>query len=192
MNGLFRGCLLLCAAGLLAGCSGERRAAPEVEPVDGVVAKIVADATIRRDQPAQNFGNRRELEVEQERDVIRAFLMRFSVEGVGDRQVTGARLLLKCSDESDFGGSFQATDSGWDEAEVTWNSAPPQGKVLGTLDGVREGAFYEVDLSQLIDGDGVYDIRVSSVSSDTAGYLSRENRVNGPVLEIDVAPKSQL
>ena len=180
------GLLLIATLGCKSGVTVEQQDSTEFVR-DGVRTHVVADATIRADQPATNFGTRRELSVEKERDKVKQFLLRLAVEGVGDRQVISAELHLRCSNPASSGGDFHLTNGGWDEYEVTWNNAPAAGEFIASLGEVSRDVHYIVDLSSVITGDGVYDFKVQSRAVEEAGFRSREYRTDAPQLRIEVA-----
>jgi hypothetical protein len=65
---------------------------------------------------------------------------------------------------------------------VNWNTAPGyDAATVASLGAVSTGIWYEVDLSNLITGDGTYSLRVTSPSSNGADYSSREG-ANPPQL----------
>jgi hypothetical protein len=131
-----------------------------------------ADATIRSDLPANNYGAA--ATVVTDGSPIKDFLIRFTVTGVGARTVTSAKLRLTCTDSSPYGGTFAVVASTWAENTVTWSTAPASGSTVTTLGKVVAGSVYEVDVSSLIHGDGTYTLRISSANADGADYASRE------------------
>lgn len=133
------------------------------------------DAGIRKGSPTRNYGSTGSLTVDLKPQDD--FLIKFSVAGVGSRHIKSAKLRLYATDPSSgSGGSFhQLTSNSWTEGTLTWNNAPAaQSAVIGSLAKVVSGTSYEVDLTSLITGDGIFGIRVNSTSSDSAGYASKE------------------
>jgi hypothetical protein len=133
------------------------------------------DAYVEMDMSSSNFGSASEIVADN--SPVKNFLLRFSVSGVGARQVSSAKLRLYCVDGStDSGGQFHRTTStNWSQSTVTWATAPlADPTLLASLGPVSSGRWYEVDLTSLVTADGTYSLRVSSPSSDGAHYASKE------------------
>ena len=86
---------------------------------------------------------------------------------------------------SDTGGSAFSVSSDWIETgtgALTWSNKPDaSGGALSTLGAVASRTFVEFDVTQAISGDGTYSFLVTSPSSDTVYYASRESS-NDPQL----------
>jgi hypothetical protein len=131
------------------------------------------DASIYHDLPDTNFGADSTLETDL--DAVKDFLLRFPVTGLGARTVAGARLVLRCEDSaSDSGGTVHLSSGAWAESTVTWNTAPAAGSALFTLPQVDTGKSYEIPLTGVVTGEGIYEFRVSSTDTDGADYASKE------------------
>ena len=107
--------------------------------------------------------------------------------GLNGKTVASAKLRLYCVDPSNFGGDFHVVpDATWSEATVNWNTAPVASAAgLGTLGSVASGSWYEVDVTQLVTGEGTYAFEATSTSADGAHYSSKEG-ANPPQLSITV------
>jgi S-formylglutathione hydrolase FrmB len=106
---------------------------------------------------------------------------------VGNGTVTSAKLRLYTINNSDKGGDFYLTSNDWTEKGVTWGNAPAaEGSPLASLGPVSSGSWTEVDVTSLIDGDGVYSLRVKTSSTDSAGYYSKEQAGFAPELIVAV------
>jgi hypothetical protein len=102
--------------------------------------------------------------------------------------VASAKLRLYVTDGSDDGGAIYLPDTGtpWLEGEVTWDSAPAiSGGPLGTLGPVNGGEWVEFDVTGVILGDGVYSFGLSSDSTNSAYYSSKEG-ADPPELVVSV------
>ena len=132
-----------------------------------------ADATIRAGAPTTNYGTSSSLSIDS--SPSEHGLMKFSVTGIGARTIATAKLRLFNVGASDTGGVFSATsDASWTETGVTWDTAPATvGTPVATLGSVGTNTWYEVDLSSLIRGDGVYSLRITTPSTDGAKWTSR-------------------
>jgi len=147
----------------------------------------VADATLKAGWPAKNYGLATTVEVDSTPD--EAFLMKFSVAGVGGRAVTSARLLLFDQSGSIHGGDLhRVADTTWSETALTWNNAPPYDPaVMASLGTVKFGLWYSVDVTSLVAGDGTFSLRMTTTSTDGADYASRENDpTRAPQLVVNV------
>ena len=129
----------------------------------------------RQKSPNKNFGTATTVIIDNSPQ--KNFLMKFTVSGVSGREVTQALLRLHSTNGSDVGGDFYPVlDTSWDEATLTWNTAPDaSGDILASLGQVNKDNWYEVNLLPLISSDGTYSIRVTSTSTNSAGYASSEN-----------------
>ncbi len=120
--------------------------------------------------------------------VKRTFL-KFTVSGLTG-SVSNAKLRLHTDDvsgsESPNGGTFRATSNvSWTETAVTWNNQPAiDGATLGSLGQVVRNAWYEVDVTSLVTGNGTYSIAITSSSTDGADYDSRESGSTAPQLVV--------
>ncbi len=143
------------------------------------------DATVRSDSSSSNYGSAASLEVDN--SPMYDFLTKFNVSGIGSASIANAKLRLYNVDPSSDGGSFyRVTDNSWIESGVTWNNAPAASATLiGSLGSVSSGSWYEVDVSSVISGDGMYSFRTKSTSSNGADYSSKEG-ANAPQLVVTV------
>ena len=143
----------------------------------------IADATIKLDSATENFGaaNKLNADMNPGQDI----LMKFDVSGIGTRRVQSVTLRLFCTNKSDQGGEFHQADNNWSEDTVTWENAPlAERKVIASPGPVARFTWVEVDLTSLITEDGVYSLRVMSVSNDGVDYRSKEKPEFAPELVI--------
>jgi acid phosphatase type 7 len=136
------------------------------------------DSYISADFPTANYGSRRSLRVDN--DPVEHSLLKFSVGGVEDRSVVSATLWLYCKNEASLGGSVFSVPEPqipWSEDTVTWNNAPAVGsEPVASLGAVAVGNWYPLDLTPIVSGDGVVNLRVTSIRSNGADYMSKEAR----------------
>jgi hypothetical protein len=73
---------------------------------------------------------------------------------------------------------------------VTWNTAPAAvGSPVATLGAVASNTWYEVDLSSLVRGDGVYSLRLTTSSTDGVKWASRQASASQvPQLVVTLTP----
>ena len=163
---------------------------PTPTPAPDVLTFSPSDDTyIRADIPNGNFGAGASLQVDG--SPLKNFLLKFSVSGVGARQVQSARLRLFAVDPSGSGGAFRRlANTTWTEGAVTWNNAPAaDATLLASLGTVQAGVWYEVDVTPLVSGDGAVSLRVTSPSSNGADYSSKEGGGGlAPQLVVTVGP----
>jgi glucose/arabinose dehydrogenase/chitodextrinase len=151
------------------------------------------DAYIRPDSPSTNFGSATSIHVDA--SPVKDTLLKFSVSGVGSRTVTGAKLRLYCLDGSDRGGDVHRLANpfaAWDERTVTWSNAPAADTAtVASLGSVSTGNWYEVDVSQLVTGDGTFSLRMNTSSSNGADFSSEEGTAGlAPQLVVTVGGSS--
>ena len=96
--------------------------------------------------------------------------------GTGGCPVAAARLRLYNVDAAPRGGDVRPlADLSWNERTVTWDTAPATDELpVASLDGVSKNLWYEVDVTELVTGDGPVGVAITSSASDGAGYSSRE------------------
>ena len=158
------------------------------EPPPGPLTFVPTDdATVKADTPTSNSGIATTLMVDG--SPVKDVLLKFAVTGIGSQSVKSAKLRLNCVDPSPAGGTFrQVTDTSWTEKTVTWNNAPPAGAtVVASLGSVAAGTTYEVDVTPLVQGDGVVSLRVSSSNANGADYSSKEGAA-APQLVVTLGP----
>jgi hypothetical protein len=140
----------------------------------GRVFHPVADAMVKSNNPADNYGTDPVLRV---RGVVapeyRSYV-RFHVDGlVGD--VSSVRLRLNAIDGSDDAGTVYAVPGAWSEDTLTWGNAPlPLAGPLGSFGATASGDWVELDVTSSVTGEGVYSFLLVSESTDSAFYSSRE------------------
>ena len=171
--------------------SGDSTAAIVTTPAAPTVLTFrpVADSFVQSDTPATNYGAATAIGTDN--SPIKRMLLKFAVTGVEGRQVLSAKLRLRCVNASGVGGVFhRVANTSWTESGVTWNNAPPgDSATLGQLGAVAVGTWYEVNVTQLVSGDGTFSLDASSTSSDGADYTSKEGAA-GSLPELVVTTSS--
>ena len=155
--------------------SGFSNAAPVTTPTATTLSFTpVDDAHVRAGQPTTNFGATGGLSVDN--SPVKHILLKFTVAGIGAGTVSSAKLRIYCTNPASDGGQVRRVPNNlWSESSVTWNTAPASDSaLLATVGAVSANAWYEVNVTSLITGDGTYSIRVSSTSSNGADYVSSE------------------
>jgi hypothetical protein len=141
------------------------------------------DAYIYQTNGNTNYGLATTLQTDN--SPVKNFLLKFGVSGLSGQIISSAKLRLYVVDASDKGGNFyRVNDTSWQQGTVTWNNAPTADTtLLASLGSVSANTWYEVDVTSLITGNGMYSWRVSSPSSNGADYSSKEG-ANPPQLVI--------
>ena len=151
---------------------------PESAPVSittpgSLAFTAAADAWIEQDLPTTNFGTGTSIQVDG--SPVKRSLMRFSVTGTGTGGVAKATLRLFCTNPSSFGGEVRSVTATWSETGVTWNTSPAFGSsTVASLGSVVVGAWYDLDVTSLVRGDGDVSFGMLSSNANGAIYTSRE------------------
>ena len=148
-------------------------------PLPGtVVFNPTADAYVRSDNPANNYGGATSLRTDAS-PVINSYL-RFNVTNIA-QYVQQATLRIFAASGSGTGYRLYATDPGWSELGITYNNAPAIGNLLSTSGPFSTGSWTEIDVTQWLSGEGQFDFAMSSTSNTAISYNSREG-ANAPEL----------
>lgn len=137
-----------------------------------------ADTYVDNAATGTNYGTSGQLGIDNS-SIKRTFL-RFSVSGLSGA-VSNAKLRIHTDDVADAqspnGGTFRSMSNvSWAETAVTWNNQPAiDSATLGSLGAVERNAWYEVDVTSYVTGNGTFSIGVTSSNSDGADYDSRES-----------------
>jgi acid phosphatase type 7 len=132
-----------------------------------------ADTYAASDKPSKVFGT--SSRIVSDNSPIKNLFVKFSVTGVGTRQVLSAKLRLYCVNSSPKGGDFRGSDTNWTESGLTFNFRPAiNSTIVSSLGSVSSGKWYETDVTPLVQADGTVSIAATSTSSDGAYYSSRE------------------
>ena len=144
----------------------------------------VADASVREDMPDTAFGTTTTLRAD---GSPRAeALLRFDVTGVTG-PVTKAVLQVYSRSTSDTGVAARPATGSWSESAVTWDTRPAVGEVAGRSGATREGTWASLDVTSLVQGDGVVDLAVTSTASSSRSFRSRESGSTAPRLVIETS-----
>jgi hypothetical protein len=132
-----------------------------------------ADAAVRETYPTQNFGAATTLSADL--SPRETSYLRFYVQGVMGT-VTRARLWLYVTNGTSSGPVLHAASSGWSESQVTWNTRPAlSGEPVSSSASHTVGTWVEYDVTQWVQGNGEVNLGLRPLSSDGAGFASRED-----------------
>jgi PKD repeat protein len=169
--------------------SGAQVAAVEVLPaLPSATFTPLADARVSSGSPTQNFGNSQTFRARLAPSSTDQSYLRFAVAGLADRRVIRAVLRLYVTAPSVEGGTLSVAPGGWDESTLTWNDAPGVGAtVLDSIGTAFPDTWVGFDVSALVKGEGTFHFGLSSTSSNSVIYSSREGG-HPPQLVVFTAP----
>ncbi len=162
---------------------GEPPPPPPPPPVT-LSFRPAADTWVNQQEPGENYGNDSELMIDSRPEQIT--YLQFDISGV-EGEVQSARLRLEVTNPTWSGGMIFVSETGWDEAAMTYASGQPAiiGDVLDTFGRISVGQLVEADVTAAIDGDGAYGFAIIPTNPDKAGYCSREGSLETPLLIIE-------
>jgi len=137
------------------------------------------DAHVRSNQSSSNFGSVDHLRVKAGTSVYHGYL-KFEVTGAAP--VHSATLRLAAAQLSPDGGAFfhvaNDFDGGstpWNEDGLTWDNAPDlSGMPVGQAGSIFVGPWLELDVSEVVTGDGTFSFGFSSTDGPGTFYSSKE------------------
>ena len=143
----------------------------------------VADAFVAGDFSTTNYGGSVFLKA----DTSPAFqsYLRFQV---GDLKgaVTKATLRLYTTSSSATGYQVRRVNNqGWEERNITFANAPAPGATIGSSGNFAANNWTSVDVTSLVQGNGVYDLAVTTASTVTLNFNSRNAASNRPQLIVE-------
>src|SRR5215213_8074873 len=143
----------------------------------------VADAYVAGDFTTTNFGNSAFLKA----DASPSFssYLRFNVAELSGT-ITKATLRLYTTSSSATGFELkQVTDQTWEEGQITFANAPAPGSTIGSSGNFATGTWTSMNVTPLITGNGVYDLALTTTSTATLNFSSRDAISNQPQLIIE-------
>lgn len=144
------------------------------------VFNATEDGAVYASEPGAHAGSNKVLWVDATPQVVS--YLKFRVDDIDDR-VTRTILMLQATTGSPTGFSVhQVPNVAWDQATITYMTAPTVGEPLGSVGSFRSGSIVEVELDPFIEGVGDYAIALVTDSSTRMGFGSTES--NGPVPQL--------
>ncbi|QYG92237.1 DNRLRE domain-containing protein [Iamia sp. SCSIO 61187] len=132
-----------------------------------------ADGLVQSGSPSKSYGTTADLKVRAPTPAYESYV-RFDLSGLGGAP-TSARLRLWVTDASPTGGVVTPVGAGWTEASLTWNTRPAAlSSAVATLGATTAGSWVEVDVTAAVAGDGALALRLTTPSTNSAVYSSRE------------------
>jgi len=164
-----------------------------VTPAPSQVVFIPTDDTrVDSSSPTQSYGSSTYLRVKgfSATSATHYSYLKFNVTGVSGT-VQSAKVRLYVTDESVDGGSiftvsndYPGTTTPWLESGVTWNNAPTIGGTpLDHKGAIALNTWVEFDVTAAISGNGIYSFGLTSGSTNSAQYSSKEG-LNLPELVV--------
>lgn len=157
--------------GLALGAAGAVLAPPTASASTTTTFAAVADASVREDMPDTTFGTATTLRADGSPHA--EAYVRFQVGGLA-APVTRAVLQVYSKSTSDTGVAARSATGEWSESAVTWRTRPAVGAIVNRSGATKEGTWASIDVTSLVQGDGVVDIAVTSTASSSRSLRSRE------------------
>ncbi len=144
-----------------------------------------ADTYVNSASPTSNYGSNTALRVDASPDELRSYI-KFNVQGLPG-PVTKATLRIFANSGSSTGISVRSVaDTAWDEMAMTYSSAPAMStSITGSSGAFTLGTWVSIDITPLVQGNGVVSIAVTTTSSTQINLASRESGANAPQLIIN-------
>lgn len=144
-----------------------------------------ADTYVNSATPAANYGTATTIRADGSPDV-HAYL-RFTVQGLGTRPITHARLLIFANSATTSGISAKAVaDNTWGELTTTYNNFPALGSTLASSGAVTTGTWVTLDVSSYVTAQGTYSFGIITPGATAISMASRESGANAPQLVLDL------
>jgi hypothetical protein len=142
-----------------------------------------ADSYVNEASPTTNYGSATTVRADAS-PVVRSYL-RFNVQGLSGT-VTRATLRIFTSSSSSSGYQVRTmTDNSWSEFAINYANAPAVGGVSGTSGSFGTGVWTTVDITSLINGNGIVSFALTTTSSTSFSLASRESGANAPQLVVE-------
>ncbi len=149
----------------------------------------VADAYVAGDFATTNYGTSALLKVDASPS-IRSYL-RFNV---GDMSGVVMKATLRLYATSTSTTGFQVkrvTDQSWKEGTITHANAPSIGSLIDASGGIAPENWINIDVTSLVTGNGIYDLALTTTSTFTLNFNSRDASSNQPQLIIKTITQTQ-
>ncbi len=132
-----------------------------------------ADTYVNSASPAANYGKATTIRADGSPDV-HAYL-RFTVQGLGTKPITRARLLIFANSATTSGISAKAVaDNTWGELTTTYNNFPALGSNLASSGAVKTGTWVTLDVSSYVKAQGTYSFGIITPGATAISMASRE------------------
>ncbi len=142
-----------------------------------------ADAYVNESSSGTNYGSATTLRQDAS-PVLRSYL-RFNVQGLSGT-VTKATLRIFTSNSSSSGYQVRSmTDNSWSEFAINFTNSPVVGDVNGSSGAFGAGVWTTVDITPLINGNGLVSFALTTTNNTAFNLASRETGSTAPQLVIE-------
>jgi hypothetical protein len=172
----------LVAVGVIAVTARPATAAPV-----STTFKPVADAYSSSDRPTTNYGAATTLKADA--SPVATSYLRFDVQGLGSRVTKATLRLLSNTDASSKGVDLRSVASNtWGETTLNYNNRPATGGAIVAHSGAfTPGQWVSLDVTPLVSGNGLVSMALTTTSTTSRGFQSREVAANPPQLVVEAA-----
>lgn len=135
-----------------------------------------ADTTVSSFSPSKNYGSYTTLTLKLS-DIEYLSLLTFSVQSLpAGVAPTSAHLRLYVTDGGPDGGTWFRSPTNWNESTVTWLDAPTIDPTtsFASTGSVSPGQWIDIDVTQIVTGDGTFGFAARTSNTDRVIYSSRE------------------
>lgn len=156
-----------------------------VNPAPILMLPPVADSYVEERFPDATHGSEDRIRIDGH--FPQTAYLRFDLTGLTG-VVQSAVIELDVRNESNVGGTIHSvSDNTWDENTLTFNNSPViDGPALDTLGPVAKNDIVQMDVTQAINGGGIYSFAIVSSSTNGVQYRSREGLTGTPVLIVNL------
>jgi regulation of enolase protein 1 (concanavalin A-like superfamily) len=146
----------------------------------------VADSYVVQSDPTRNYGSKHSLRVD-DSPLVRAYL-RFDIIGIDSNPVTKVTLKIYASSSSSAGFTVnKVDDNNWVETGITYNNAPVPGSQVGASNGFPNNSWVEIDVTPLLNSDGIVSIVLLGINQTAINLAARENSSYTPQLLVEIS-----
>jgi Calcineurin-like phosphoesterase len=178
---------VLVMALVVAGWAGARVVSAATTVLTTVRAS--ADAYVQSDLPDANAGTATELGA-RAASTDKAELVsyvKFVVQGLTSAPA-GAQLQLYSYAQSSTGVQVWTASSDWTETGITWSTAPPRGSAMvANMANLAVNAYATADVSGVVTADGTYTFAITTTSTLSKKFASREVAATPPQLVLNTS-----
>jgi len=172
--------------------------APTTTPIESGAATLslapVEDAVVRADSAGSNYGSAAYLRTRLSGSSDYDSYLKFEVPAL-PAGVSRATLRLYTYDGSPDGGtlfsvsnSLRGSSQPWTEGALTWKNAPAlPNSGVASAGATNNNSWVSFDVTSVVKGSGVYSFGLSSRSTNSAFYYTKEAPSNRPMLVIELA-----
>jgi hypothetical protein len=149
--------------------------------------KPVADAYTSSDKPTTNFGTSTTLRVDA--NPVSTSYLRFDVQGLGSRVTKATLRVYSNTDASSKGADLRSVaSSAWGETTLNYSNRPATGSTIVSHTGAfTPGQWISFDATSLVTGNGLVSMALTTTSTTSRGFQSREVATNAPQLIVETA-----